>query len=471
MSASTVSITANPASATPRRRSLVTEKISNVEAVVVDPNANGINRMEDKTAAGAAAATAGLSRDLSHHSGRTEPSKDSMQARKVTVGQNSNGLPRRSRKVAVNKTEKPRWLTAVSIFGKNLAFLLVLVGLAQIIRRLTLKSEDVSVVGTEMGLTEFEGRVAEVESFLKTTANMIQVQVDVFDKKIENEIGGLKREMNERIEGQTALLEKLKKLEEKSEELGKSLSELKSADLLTKEEFEKMYEQMLKEKGENGKSENPVSLSDLGAYAREIVKNEIEKHASDGLGRVDYALSSGGGKVVRHSEPFLGGKGINWFLKSSQNGVHRDADKILKPSFGEPGQCFPLKGSSGFVQIKLRTAIIPEAVTLEHVAKSVAYDRSSAPKDCRVYGWQLQGGDPGFAVDSKKMFLLAEFTYDLEKSNAQTFDVLDTAGIGIVDTVRLDFSSNHGSASHTCIYRLRVHGHEPDSVSMVKTES
>ncbi|GMJ14361.1 SAD1/UNC-84 domain protein 1, ARABIDOPSIS SAD1/UNC-84 DOMAIN PROTEIN 1 [Hibiscus trionum] len=468
MSASTVSITANPAAATPRRRSLVAEKRSNVEALVVDPNANGVNLVEDKTAV--AAATAGYSRDLSHHSGRAEPSKDSMQARKVAAGQNTNGTLRRSRKLAVNKIEKPRWMTAASIFVKNLVLLLVLVGIAQIIRRLALKPGDVSGDETQMGLTEFEGRVAEVEGFLKTTANMIQVQVDVVDRKIENEIGGLRRELNERIQGQTAVLEKsLKKLEEKSEELDKSLSELKTADLLTKEEFGKMYEQMLKEKG-IGEYDNAVSLSDLGAYAREIVKKEIEKHASDGLGRVDYALSSGGGKVVQHSEPFLAGKGLNWFLESSRNAVHRDADKMLKPSFGEPGQCFPLKGSNGFVQIKLRTAIIPEAITLEHVAKSVAYDRSSAPKDCRVSGW-LQARDLDSAVDANKMFLLAEFTYDLEKSNAQTFDVSDTAGIGIVDTVRLDFSSNHGSASHTCIYRLRVHGHEPDSVSVVKTES
>ncbi|TYH68049.1 hypothetical protein ES332_D06G231600v1 [Gossypium tomentosum] len=469
MSASTVSITANPAAATPRRRSLVADKRSNIEAFVVDPNATGVNLVEDKAGA-AAVGTAGYRRDLSHDSGRAEPSKDSLQAKRVVVGQNSNGPLRRSRKGAVNKAEKPRWSTAVSIFAKNLALLLVLVGLAQIIRRLALKSGDVSSVGTHTGLTEFEGRVAEVESFLKSTAKMIQVQVEVVDRKIENEIGGLRKELNERIVDQTVVLENsLKKMEEKNEELDKSLSELKSANLLTKEEFGKMYEQMLKEKGQNGESENAVSLSDLGAYAREIVKNEIEKHASDGLGRVDYALLSGGGKVVRHSEPFLAGKGINWFLKTSRNGVHQDADKMLKPSFGEPGQCFPLKGSNGFVQIKLRTAIIPEAITLEHVAKSVAYDRSSAPKDCRVSGW-LQGRDLDVTVDADKMFLLAEFTYDLEKSNAQTFDVLDTAGIGIVDTVRLDFSSNHGSASHTCIYRLRVHGHEPDSVLMVKTE-
>ncbi|KAL0791197.1 hypothetical protein Bca101_007443 [Brassica carinata] len=38
--------------------------------------------------------------------------------------------------------------------------------------------------------------------------------------------------------------------------------------------------------------------------------------------------------------------------------------------FGEPGQCFALKGSSGYVQIRLRGPIVPEAFTLEHVAKS-----------------------------------------------------------------------------------------------------
>ncbi|XVF24550.1 hypothetical protein REPUB_Repub13aG0137900 [Reevesia pubescens] len=461
MSASTVSITANPAAAT-RRRPVIAEKKSNIEALVTEPSPNGVNIGE--------AAAAGHSRDLSHHSIRGEVSKDSMQARNVTLGQNSNVPLRRTRKGVVNKTEKPRWLIVVSIFVKNLVLLLVLAGLVQIIRRLALKSGEVSGVGTQIGLTEFEGRVAEVESFLKTTAKMIQVQVEVVDRKIENEIGGLRRELNERIEDQTVVLENsLKKLEEKTEGLDKSLNELKSANLLTKEEFEKMYEQMLKEKGENRETDNAVSLSDLGAYAREIVKSEIAKHASDGLARADYALFSGGGKVVRHSEPFLVGKGSNWFW-NSQNEVHRDADKMLKPSFGEPGQCFPLKGSKGFVQIKLRTAIIPEAITLEHVSKSVAYDRSSAPKDCRVSGW-LQGRDLDLAVDTNKMFVLAEFSYDLEKSSAQTYDLLDAAGVGIVDTVRLDFSSNHGSPTHTCIYRLRVHGHEPDSVSMVKMQS
>ena len=50
-----------------------------------------------------------------------------------------------------------------------------------------------------------------------------------------------------------------------------------------------------------------------------------------------------------------------------------------------------------------------------------------------------------------------EFSYDLERSNAQSFNVEPG---GAVNMVRFDFSSNHGSSSHTCIYRLRVHGWE-----------
>ncbi|KAM2028602.1 hypothetical protein ACFX16_040208 [Malus domestica] len=92
---------------------------------------------------------------------------------------------------------------------------------------------------------------------------------------------------------------------------------------------------------------------------------------------------------------------------------------------------------------------------------SVAYDRSSAPKDCRISGWLRGRDDPEVHIEIR----LAEFTYDLEKSNAQTFNVLDSAVSGLVDTVRLDFTSNHGSPSHTCIYRFRVHGHEPNAVS------
>uniref|UniRef100_A0A7N2RFC4 SUN domain-containing protein n=1 Tax=Quercus lobata TaxID=97700 RepID=A0A7N2RFC4_QUELO len=252
-----------------------------------------------------------------------------------------------------------RWVTIARILAKNLVLFVVLAGLAQLVYRLALKpnldeSENGNAfVGTHM---EFEGRIAEMEAFLKKTAKMMQVQVEVVDRKIDNEIGGLKKEFAEKIEERSGIL---KELEAKSENLEKSVLELKSKSVewLSKEEFEKIYEDL---------------------------------------------------KTARSKE--YGGDG---------------------------------EGS---------------------LNESVAYDRSSAPKDCRVSGW-LQGHNMDVAVETELMFLLTEFTYDLEKSNAQTFNVLDSAGSGIVDTVRLDFTSNHGSPSHTCIYRFRVHGREPDSVS------
>lgn len=97
--------------------------------------------------------------------------------------------------------------------------------------------------------------------------------------------------------------------------------------------------------------------------------------------------------------------------------------------------------------------------------QSVAYDRSSAPKNGRISGWLHNEKGTDLAADSEKMFLLTEFMYDLDKSNAQTFDVLESAGSNVVDTIRFDFTSNHGQP-HTCIYRLRVHGREPSSLVM-----
>ena len=91
-----------------------------------------------------------------------------------------------------------------------------------------------------------------------------------------------------------------------------------------------------------------MSLDDIRAVAKKIFEVEIDKHSVDGLGRVDYALGTGGGRVVGHSEGYFVGSGWSWgrgaldMLTLNFEGLHRDANKMLKPSFGEPGQCLPL---------------------------------------------------------------------------------------------------------------------------------
>lgn len=358
MSASTVSITANPT--TRRRAVLASEKKSNIELVSAEPQSKVA---DEKTA------TAN-GRDLSNQSIRGEAffersSREALQLKKSAPSSTvTPPTARRSRKAIPNR---PRWLTVLSVFIKNFVLLLVLVGLIQMVRKLALRSGD----GSPVAFTDFEGRIAGMEALVKTTAKMIQVQVEVVDRKIESEVGALRREVAKKIDDKDAVLGKqLKELETRSDGLERTVEELRTGNWLSKEEFDKIYEDLKKaRRGEHGDEE--ASLDVISAYAREVVRKEIEKHAADGLGMVDYALASAGGMVVKHSEPHLVGKRSNWFLMSAKKGVHNDADKMLKPSFGEPGQCFPLKGSSGFVLIRLRTAIIPEAVTLEHVAKVI----------------------------------------------------------------------------------------------------
>eukprot|EP00252_Welwitschia_mirabilis_P005446 TRINITY_DN1592_c1_g1_i8.p1 TRINITY_DN1592_c1_g1~~TRINITY_DN1592_c1_g1_i8.p1 ORF type:complete len:111 (+),score=20.06 TRINITY_DN1592_c1_g1_i8:15-347(+) len=93
--------------------------------------------------------------------------------------------------------------------------------------------------------------------------------------------------------------------------------------------------------------------------------------------------------------------------------------------------------------------------------QSVAYERSSAPKDFRIFGWLSQPKKDQNSEGEHQMFLLGEFTYDLDKKNVQTFTLPSQSTGKLVNMIKLDVLSNHGSPSHTCIYRLRVHGSEP----------
>ncbi|KAL7157904.1 hypothetical protein ABFS83_02G107500 [Erythranthe nasuta] len=430
MSASTVSITGNQGPTTRRR---AVEKnpqdgASDFAAAAVTESENKHGRLS------ATEAAAAILRDA-----RKTPAPPTIQSKK-------SGSSR--------KSTKPRWLTVVSIITKNLALAVVLLGFVQMIRWMVMNSgPDVDNLSVISG--DFDGKFSEVEKFVKTTVKAMQVQVNAMDQKLGDEISSVRKEFDEKIEtkGKETDL-KLKALDVRNDAFEKFMDGLSSKSLLSKEEFAEFYEEFKKA----GKSDGgEVSLDEIRDFARQIVEKEIERHSADGLGMADYALVSSGARVVRHSEPHDGTSG-SWLR--NRNKISFAAEKMIMPSFGEPGQCFPLKGRSGFVVIKLRTAIVPEAVTLEHVAKSVAYDRSSAPKHCIVSGW-MQGPDSvDLDIGMNKMKLLTEFTYDLDKTNAQTFKV-DPSAQNLVDTIRFDVTSNHGSPSHICIYRLRVHGHEP----------
>lgn len=358
MSASTVSITATPAAR--RRPVVVGERKPSIELVPGDAGVSQVNGVagEDRLTGG---------KDLSHSirgEAILERSKEVVHIKKPPAS--AAAEPRRGRKV-VSKPERPRWVTVVSILVKNLVLLIVILGLVQMIWKLAMKSADPSE-GSMAVVPDFERRIAEVESFLKTTAKMMQVQVEVVDRKIGSEVGVLRSELSKKIEEKAGEINtQLEKLDSKTHTLETKLSALGAMEFLRKEDLAKIFDELQNAKSaDNGNTE--MSLDEIRGVAKKIVEEEISRHAADGLGRVDYALSSGGATVVKHSEPYIVGKS-SWIPKISFSKVNKESEKMLKPSFGEPGQCFPLKGDNGFVQIKLRAPIIPEAITLEHVDK------------------------------------------------------------------------------------------------------
>ncbi|KAF8661544.1 hypothetical protein HU200_056965 [Digitaria exilis] len=376
--------------------------------------------------------------------------------------------PAQARRKKSSHTPKPRWQTVLSVAAKNAALLAALLYLGDLAWRWSHPPPPSPPPRDGDALKAYAARVAELEASLDRALRMMQVQLEAIDRKIDGEVGAARADLAALLEEKRLTLEEgLRRLDARAGELGDALAALERMEFLRKEEFEKFWEEF-KDSLASG-SGSKVDLDQVRALAREIVMKEIEKHAADGIGRVDYAVASGGGRVVRNSEPYVPKRG--GFLAGWLGGGNPDPQKMIQPSFGEPGQCFAVQGSSGFVEIKLKAGIIPEAVTLEHVSKmtdysswlqDVAYDRSTAPKDCRVYGWYDETPGESQSGHASKMAALAEFTYDLDKNNVQTFDVT-TPDLGMINMIRFDFTSNHGSSLLTCIYRLRVHGHEPVS--------
>ncbi|EPS62659.1 hypothetical protein M569_12131, partial [Genlisea aurea] len=342
------------------------------------------------------------------------------------------------------KQKKPRWLTFLSVLTKSMALIVVISGFVQIMR-LMVTGRDMEYHSSVNNSGNLDAKFSEMQKMVKTSLMAIQVQMDLVREKVDDGVISMRNELNEQIQKGNEIHSKVKALDSRIDTYEKFMDDIKASDLLSKEEFTALFEAFQRSKGKE--------IDDIIQYARDIVMREIEKHSADGLGMVDYALASGGARVVKHSDPFNQKNG-GWLIGKASS----SAEKMLKPSFGEPGECFPLKGPTGFVVIRLRTAIRPEAVTLEHVSKSVAYDVSSAPKFCRVSGWLQGEGVSDEGNDDREVHRLAEFAYDVDKTNVQTFKVNPLPSGTAVDTVRLDVVSNHGNPSHTCVYRFRVHG-------------
>nr|CAG8583405.1 14940_t:CDS:2 [Entrophospora candida] len=132
-----------------------------------------------------------------------------------------------------------------------------------------------------------------------------------------------------------------------------------------------------------------------------LIRNEIHKtveeklhdYSQDKLNRADYALLSGGAKIISVlTSPTY----ETWPTKWSQqiiasvtgHGITRGRPPTtaIQPEM-HVGQCWPFSGEKGQLAILLSRKIFVTAVTYEHVTKKLAMDVTSAPKEFEVWGF------------------------------------------------------------------------------------
>lgn len=118
-----------------------------------------------------------------------------------------------------------------------------------------------------------------------------------------------------------------------------------------------------------------------------IVDAALLKYSKDMLGMADYALLSAGARVIPAGtsetlvlkRPSVVGK----ILRGDRPITGRPATTALEADTAV-GSCWPFEGSSGTLGISLARPVNIKAVTVEHAAKELALDVSSAPRDIEV---------------------------------------------------------------------------------------
>ncbi|KNZ45844.1 hypothetical protein VP01_774g2 [Puccinia sorghi] len=215
---------------------------------------------------------------------------------------------------------------------------------------------------------------------------------------------------------------------------------------------------------------------------QEMIEEAIERYSQDGIGKRDFALYSGGARVIPQltsktyeisvktwSQKFIG------FITGAESVIRgRGPITALSPEV-ELGKCWPIPGSTGQLAVYLSRKILITEVSIEHVSKSLAYELDSSPREIEV--WSIDDSkklldivyDPNlpsriqtFAIPSELNYLTstsADSDDDQAVSSSHQDDHLPTHTAPILrQGVLFKIKSNHGNPYYTCIYRIRVHG-------------
>ncbi|CAG8733041.1 7549_t:CDS:1, partial [Acaulospora morrowiae] len=252
---------------------------------------------------------------------------------------------------------------------------------------------------------------------------------------------------------------------------------------------------------------NAVPNENVVVMVRQEVQRAVEEmlytYSQDKLNKADFALSSGGAKIISPlTSPTYEQWPTQWYklilASTIGHGITRGKPPItaIQPDT-HVGQCWPFSGQQGQLAVLLSRQVYVTSVTYDHISKKVAMGTTSAPKEIEVWGFidgdlevKDKGADtikediPGYIneqdtvnelgsniLDSSHLqtkggelklgsspthIFLGQFVYDLNGPPIQTFEVNKINKP--IRAVILKVNSNWDNPEYTCLYRFRVHG-------------
>ncbi|XP_029419167.1 sperm-associated antigen 4 protein isoform X2 [Nannospalax galili] len=153
------------------------------------------------------------------------------------------------------------------------------------------------------------------------------------------------------------------------------------------------------------------------AHSERVAKLVFQRLNEDFVQKPDYALSSvvPGASIdlEKTSHDYEDTNTAYLWNRLSFLNYARPPTVILEPDVF-PGNCWAFEGDQGQVVIRLPGSVQLRDITLQHPPLSVAHTggASSAPRDFAVFGLQ---------VDDITEVFLGKFTFDVQKSEIQTF--------------------------------------------------
>ncbi|EHH19742.1 hypothetical protein EGK_02459 [Macaca mulatta] len=192
------------------------------------------------------------------------------------------------------------------------------------------------------------------------------------------------------------------------------------------------------------------------ANSERVAKLVFQRLNEDFVRKPDYALSSVGASIdlQKTSHDYADRNTAYFWNRFSFWNYARPPTVILEPHVF-PGNCWAFEGDQGQVVIQLPGRVQLSDITLQHPPPSVEHTggANSAPRDFAVF----VSADEGLQVDDETEVFLGKFTFDVEKSEIQTFHLQNDPPAAF-PKVKIQILSNWGHPRFTCLYRVRAHG-------------